>query len=354
MKAFLQLLAFVCAVLFVVFAFTAVLLSTFAQVVTNRETMKEVMAQADDVLIEAAPLLISQSINERLNQYGLPSVDIDEQQLETAVETLLPPGWVEAQSETAVDTLYNALETGDIENAHLTIQTTPLKQQIEGPAGKQLVASVLANVPACSIENLESLLSELQSDGIPVCIPPNTDMVQLTDRLHAEVITAVNQNPQLLGQDGIITIPLFPSQAAPAQQAQMQQQFQQLQQSFQLLKQVGRFIWFIPLALLFFILLFTVRSLNDFGRWWGWPLVCASLLTFILTFAFPQLSVLGLRVITIQTNADFIQPFTQTLLQTVQKVWLNKVYLQASIMLGIGLVLVFFTLLTPKRPQQRS
>jgi hypothetical protein len=39
--------------------------------------------------------------------------------------TLLPPGWIEAQADTAVDTVYDLLEGGDLENAELTIDTTP-------------------------------------------------------------------------------------------------------------------------------------------------------------------------------------------------------------------------------------
>ena len=347
MKTFLKFIAFLFVVLFVVSAVTAVLFSTFSNVITSRDAMKRVVAEVDDLLVKSAPLLIAQSINEQARQQGLPEVPLDAQQLEAAIKTLLPPGWIEQQSETAVDVLYDALETGDIENAQLSIQTEPLRQQLEGEAGVQFVNTIIAGFPACEVG---APLPDIQNGEIPACIPAGLNSEQMVEEVHQQVVTAVNNNPQFLGEDGIVTIPLFPVGSID-EQNEIQAQFAQLQQNFQLLKQWSWTIWLIPMGCLFFILLFAIRSWGELGRWWGWPLVCAALATFMLTFAFPELSVLGLGLIDTQANAEIMMLVAQNIVQTLQIVWLSRVYVQAGIMLGLGTVLVFLTVLSrPGKP----
>ncbi|MCP5095560.1 MAG: hypothetical protein GY943_08415, partial [Chloroflexi bacterium] len=274
MRGCLQVLAVLVAIVFVITAVIAMLVVPLVRVVTDRDAIKTVLADLDDVVIDVVPSLVAQSIEEQARQQGFTQLDIDEAVMEEAIDALIPPEWLEAQTETAVDALYDMIETGDMENAEIEIDTRPLLDRMRGEPGKQVVATIVDSLPVCTEPiNPEALLGG--DVEIPTCIPPDVLRDELVAQVHTQFVQTLDENPEIMAQAGVITVPIgqvtSESQIPEIQQAQAQ--LEQLNRYFLLAKRWSWTLWLIPVGCLFMILLLVVRSMSTFGYWWGWPLV---------------------------------------------------------------------------------
>lgn len=350
MRGCLRFLAGLVAMVFVVAAVIAALVVPLLRIVTNPDAMKEALAGLDAIAAQAAPGLVADALAAQAAENGLTGVEIDEAMVAGVMDDLLPPGWIAAQADTAVDTIYDAIEAGSLEEAELTIDARPLIAQLRGSAGERLVAGIVDGLPACTGPIDPATLLNGNGD-LPSCIPPEIPREVIVQQVHARYVQALDENPQIAEQAGIIRVPLSQALNAESEQAvEMQRQLQQARRALLLARRWGWTLWLIPVLCLLLIVLLAVRSLSAWGHWWGWPLLVAAVFVFLLTLVLPALGVAVVETAVLPSQAGAtafpIQDLTQSVLGSVTEMWRSRVYIQAGVMLGLGAFLVAIGFLT--------
>lgn len=345
MRGCLQATAGFVAAIFVLTAVSALIGTNLIVVATDRETVKGLFTGLDEVVRQTAPALIMEAARQEALAQGIGELPIDEAQIETAVATVIPPGWMDAQAEAAVDGLYDYLETGDPADAEVTLDTRPLLDSLLGPAGQQMVTAVIANLPPCTDVPNFSTVGNVE---VPDCLPPGTDVQAVSATVHTAVVQAIESNPELIANAGVVRLPLFGEEGATGISAERRAELERLQRNFTLARTWGWALWLLPLACLLLITLLVVRSLPTWGHWWGWPLVIAAVATLFFAILMPALLTFTMRT---AVPAETVDPFTLPLRQlgmnlvtTVADRWLVRVYFQAGILLalGVGFILMAF------------
>jgi hypothetical protein len=349
MRSCLQALAGVAAVFFVLTALLALFVVNLARIITDRDIVKAALGDVDGLVTQAAPELVAEMIRQQAMAQGLPPIDVQSPAFQTAVQELIPPEWVEGQTETAVDAVFDTLETGNPAEAQLELNTAPVIERLRGEPGRRVVLAALQSLPVCS-EFQIPIDPETGAVTIPNCLPPGIEAASLADQVHAIVVETIDLNPALVAQAGTLQIPLLGQQLAPADQARLER----LHRSFLLAQRWAWLLWLLPLGCLLLILLLAVRSASDFGHWWGWPLLLAAVLAFLLSAVAPAILTLFLRtaVVPPPQPGAFDLPWSQVilrLLDPITDVWLRRVYIQAGIMLLLGGLLIILGFATGGR-----
>lgn len=352
MRGCLKFLAGIVAVLFVITAVLALFLTNLFTVIANRDLLKESLSNLDQLVVETVPAFVAQALEQQALERGLAPINLDEALLQQSMETLLPPGWIEAQAETAVDTAYDLLETGNLEDAALEIDTTPLLDRFRGEPGKAVVSNIVTSLPTCTepVNPAEFLGSTVT---IPDCLPPDVPVEQIVGEVHSRLVQALDSNPQLANEFGVVRVPLFPPEQESQNQEMLQvrEQLLRIQQLFSLAQNWGWLLWLLPVGCLLLIGLLTVRSWSEWGNWWGWPLAITGVLVLLVSFVFPAITTFLLRQLP-SDAAALTGGFRQTGVQIVTAVsdtWLKQVNIQAAIMLTVGCLFLLFGFATRKR-----
>jgi hypothetical protein len=313
---------------------------TLGQVVTDRELIKEAL-NADQLLMNAVEVAARETLENQPAISNLPPLIRDSGPLQAALDNFLPPGWASEQSDQVVDAVFDSLETGDESALVLTVELAPLLQSLRGDPGREVVLAVLQGLPPCTDElpDVDILSGTFE---IPGCLPPFIPVNLLANQLHNLVVQAIDSNTvsNLVGET--ITIDLLGTD--PAVSAVVRSRLEQFRQIYLFGKQSLLLLWVLPLACLFLILFLAVRSLSGWAHWWGWPLLAASLLALLASFAVP-----AMMDLLFQTSAATIPPTTiafvidqivQSVVQALAELWLVRLRLLAGLGLIAGLFLV--------------
>lgn len=349
MQGCLKVLAGVVALVFVVSAFFTLFMTNLARVMTDRELVKAALAGSEPLLIATAPDAVVGALQQQARARGLPELPLDTAVLAEVVTLLAPPGWLSTQTDTAVDTLFNALETGNLSASSVELDAQPLLDRMQGEPGQRAVAVVVGSLPLCA--SPADFAPQTGQLPIPTCVPPEVDVALLAQQAHANVVEALRQNPQLDAQIGLFRLPLLQNDSfTPEAQAA----FQRASRTFRLLQQGTALLWLLPLSCLLLILLLAVRSLGEWGRWWGWPLLAAAVSALLLALVLPALATFFWRTAVLTPAAGFslALPVEQMLPQLVEPLfasWQSRVVTQAGGMLLAALVLLLLGLLGRRR-----
>ncbi|MFQ5854967.1 MAG: hypothetical protein ACE5LU_04905 [Anaerolineae bacterium] len=338
MRGCLQVAAGLLAALFVVTAVLALFTVNLAQIITDREAVKQIL-DGETLVVDVAPVLLAEVAWEQAMAQGSPSVDVNPAALQAAVRELLPPGWVEVQTDTAIDAMFDFLETGEPAAAALEVDIRPVLTALRGEAGRRVVLAVLQLLPPCT-EPQSAFDSEAGFLEREYCLPSNVPVVEVARQTHAVVVETVAQVPQSQEKAGIVHVALFGQDTMmPA----VRERLQQWPPLFVLSQRWGWLLWLIPLGCLFLILLLAVRSLGELGHWWGWPLVLAAVIAFfmaILTPAFLTATMLPSVTLASDMPRLALGRLMQHLLGRLTDRWLTRVYVQAGLMLACGILLL--------------
>lgn len=340
MRGCSQLLAGIFAVVFITTAVFTFFLVNLAHGLTDRETVKSVL-NLEPVVRETVPGLLAESLRRSAAERGLAVDLIDDAALEAAFDVVVPPGYVDDLTETAVDSLYDYLETGDPAQATLSLDVRPMIDRLQGEPGQQAALALVQTLPPCD----QPLTPEqLQTGQIAInnCVPPNVPLETAALTLHQAIVASLNENPQIIGT-GTVQLNLFES--GQVNQTQLAQ-IQRIQRTFVLVQQWGWTLWFIPLLSLALIFTLAVRSVSQWGFWWGWPLLIAGVSALLLAALVPAvLLVYSRTAVTVTADGGFtLAAISRRLADTLTDLWLRRVFIQSAIMtaVGFGFVLLGF------------
>ena len=337
MRGCLQGLAGIVGVVFVATAVVALLIVNATHVLTNREVVKEALG-LEAILRETLPDLVNTSIAEQVVVQGVPMPDLDTTALVQAVLDTMPVGWLDAVVDTSVDGVFDYLVTGNADTAIVTLDLNPMRTQLQGEPGRQLVQSYLENLPFCTPLQLLSLLS----DAVPICVPEGVSLDELSRQVHG-VIAPMLLSQIAVGQGGFVQVPLV---AIFSTSPDMMQMIQRVHFFYQLAPQVWLF-WLLPLLCLLLILVLVVRSWEQWGIWWGWPLALGGVVGLLLSLVIPGMVLGWLRtaVFTTVTTTTFNtlwQPLLQQGIVNLSESWASRMGWQSGLILVLGSLFLIF------------
>lgn len=219
---------------------------------------------------EQVPTLIADTVmstGSSTMQGGLLS-GMDQSQFRWVVESIIPPGWIETQTNAAMASVLDFLNF-KTESLKIVIDLQPIKDYLSGNDGKQSLVSLLASLPECNEDQLTQIMIAMQSGqgGFALCHPPSSDLFNMDTMLDPvidsfaaslpSVIEIKNDNPQGVIQR-IINSPII-----------------NIYRKFRIILPI--FPW-VCLVLALCIILLSRRSLQWMVSGLGVPLVFASLL----------------------------------------------------------------------------
>ncbi|MEW5986545.1 MAG: hypothetical protein AB1791_07935 [Chloroflexota bacterium] len=341
MRGCMRLLAGLSAVLFVITAILALFVVNLAQALTDREAIKAALNE-EELIREVAPSLMVATLQEQAAAQGLPVGEIDPAAWQTAVDLLLPPGWLNEQSDAAVDATFDYLESNEMTAPQLMVDVKPLVENLQGEAGRQAILTVLQSLPVCpGTEPFPEVgYGEVP---FPTCLPPEVDVATTAGQIHSSLVTTIANNPMIAEMEGVI--PLGQAiEAGAAESPESLEGLQNLRRGFALVQQWSGFLGLIPAAFLVLILVFGVRSLGGFGHWLGWPLALAGGMALLVVLVAPAVLTAFLRTAASSPEAGadgaIMTQLWPLFLDTLSRLWLHNVRWQAASMLVGGLFMI--------------
>lgn len=334
MRTLGQLFAAICAVLFVVSTVLVLLLFNIERKAFSSATYKQ--AFEDQRLYERMPAILATTLTTYMAESGismpfLQFLTVEDWQNNIAM--LLPPEELKAMSNNALDATFDYLN-GRSNSA--VISLLPVKAQLAGEPGVQLVLQILRRQPACTAEQLTQMALGLFGGQIALCNPPEQAIGLMMPFIQSQLQTITTLFPNEL------TLISTTTSGTP----------EDPRVRLNAIRSGIKLTLFLPALLLFGIAVFAVRSFRDLFTWWGWPLLFAGGIGVILALLGAPL-IGGILRILIQTQgAFFIPPVLAAALgetaSAVAREMLVPVLIQGLILAAAGVGMLAIAVLVPR------
>lgn len=341
MRGCMRFLAVLTAIFFVISMTLTLFLFNLARVATDREEIKRAV-QSEDLLQETILLVVTSAVQQQADERGLPA--LEPELLEESVAQLVPPGWMQRQTDAAVDALFDFLE-GETDRPEVVIDLAPFEATLRGESGRRVVQSVVESLPVCTPDQLQPAFS---GDGFdfPLCVPPGVDVGIMTAQIQESLAQLLDENPRLVGESQV-RLSLLGEDVDP----RLQRQLTYVQRAFTFSQRWSWLLWLIPLFCLPAIVLLGVRSPGGLGHWLGWPAAVSgglALITAAAVYLWFYANVLSVEALLAygggigMAMSHFLRAIFEVLVQS----WLWQVGWQAGALLAAGgfLILAGFIL----------
>lgn len=328
MNTFRKIIAGICAVLFVISGVIALFAFNIETKAFNSATYQQAFEKQNlyermpEILANALYTSIAEDANANIYLQSLTVAD-----WQATITSLLPPDEIKTLTDDALNSVFNYLNG----NADSTvISLLPFKRQLAGPAGMEVVKQILRTQPDCTAQQLLQLGLGLLGGDIGVCNPPKELMGLLSPLIESQL------------QVMTLTIPDEVTLISGAQNNPAADPRINLDRARALMKVTP----FFPLAFLFGISIFAIRSLMDWLKWWGYPfLVTGALSSLTAMIEAPTFGLIVQRMLQNQVSGLMPPNLFSTLRETVSTVTsqiLKPVVIEGLILgiLGLGMIVV--------------
>lgn len=236
---------------------------SYLKVLDKDQFLDQLPRMVAETVIKTAANKAPQTIGE--NVFSV----LSQEQIEGLIVSVIPAGWIETQTESGITSILDFLNLKTTELVvHVDLQQ--IKDNLTGPAGKQVFLNFVSTLPSCTFDQLAIILAGLennQSGEIPLCNPPVTNLV-LLDSL---ISTAMSQFAAALPSEII-----FPA-------GEQARQIGSLTSStgFKIYRFIRRSMLLLPWACLgfgFLIVLLSIRSMRWMFSSLGIPMILAGML----------------------------------------------------------------------------
>lgn len=194
---------------------------------------------------------------------------------EQFLSALLPPEWLKAQTESALDQTF-AILASTAPTPTVTISLVEWKAHLTGEVGVKAFLQLVSVQPPCSQDALRQWVTEGVSE-LPTCKPPDDVLAAATPQIQAMLTEVVADLPDeadlsqmFKGEGEEESGETPPPDSGEAMQGPLP--------FLQTIRLVARLSPLVPLILLLLVALFAVRSWKGLMRWWGIPLLMAGLI----------------------------------------------------------------------------
>lgn len=336
MRTLGQFLAAICAVLFILSTVAALLFINVEAKAFSSETYKQ--AFEDQRLYERMPSILATALTTTMgpNISAVPflrTLTIEDWQV--TISTLLPPEELKAMANNALDATFAYLNN---KTNSAVISLVPVKVQLAGPSGMNVVLQILSLQPACTTEQLTQMALGLLGGEIALCNPPPEAIGLMTPFIQSQLQTMTTIFP-----NEVTFIPGTLSGTPDDPRLRLNT-----------IRSAIKLTPLLPLLLLIGIAIFAVRSLADWLAWWGWPLAIAGATSVIIGLAGAPLVGWILQLL-IQSQATVLIPpvFVSSIAETTSAVarqMLLPVLVQGAILGILGLGMAILGMFLPRKP----
>ncbi len=165
-----QVLAAICAALFVISSVVVLLLFNIERKAFSSATYKQ--AFENQRLYERMPAILGTTLATYITENGnaLPFLQVlTVEDWQNSIVTLLPPEELKGMANNALDATFDYLNS---RTNSAIISLLPIKTHLAGESGIQLVIQILHRQPACTTEQLTQMALGLFGGQIVLCNPP--------------------------------------------------------------------------------------------------------------------------------------------------------------------------------------
>lgn len=336
MRTLGQFLAAICAILFVISMVLVLLLLNIEAKAFSSATYKQ--AFEDQRLYERMPSIMATALTTAMapNINAVPFLrELTLEDWQTTISTLLPPEELKAMADNALDATFDYLN-GTTDSA--VISLLPVKAQLAGPGGMNLVLQVLSVQPACTAEQLTQMALGLLGGQVALCNPPPEAIGLMTPFLQSQLQTMTGLIPN--------EVTFIPGTVSGTQ-ADPRIRLNSIRSAIKLTP-------LLPALLLLAITVFAVRSVLDFLTWWGWPLTVVGVMSVLIGLIGAPLVGWILQLLIQNQGTALIPPvFISSIGETssaVARQMLVPVLVQGALLGFVGFGMVVLSFVLPRKP----
>lgn len=351
--------AFLLAILFIIFLPIALLAFDARQVVFNPTRVKQAVAEEavnHDLIPAGLAWFSERRARERVEQaealggdeepdIGLLMSFLDDRDWKAIKDEVLTPeiltGWV---SET-VDQTYAWIDSADAV-PQITWTAQDFKKRVNSEHGRKAILIAYARLPPCTQGEVNDFLDRLDTAGDR---PVLYNLCQFPDPWKEDQLQdyadAVNEVAGKIPDKFPLTREL---QAAKAVDPEPDPEAAEaVKQPLRLLRLAGQWAWAAPVLLLVLITALAVRSFKSLTRWWGVPLLAGGLIALLPSLAYGPLIASGLATLT-ESPGLFRDEAARAVTRLASAVF-QPLLLQAGIVVLVGILLVALSRLGRKK-----
>lgn len=335
MRSLGQALAAICAMLLVISGVLALLGINIEAKAFSSETYKQ--AFEDQRLYERMPELLATVLTTYIAENGsaVPFLQLlTVQDWQNNIALLLPPEALQGMANNALDATFDYLNSS---TDSASISLLPVKAQLAGEPGVQLMLQILRRQPACTAEQLTQMALGFFGGQIALCNPPEQALGLMMPFLQSQLqtATAIFPNEVVIIPGTLSGTPDDPRLA---------------------LNNVRSFIKltpFLPALLLLALTVFAVRSFTDWLTWWGWSfLLVGGISVLIALLGSPVIR--GILQFLIQSQVALLLPpvLASSIAETagaVARQMLTPILVQGLMFAVTGLGMIILVLVLPRR-----
>lgn len=336
MRTLGQFLAAICAILFIISTVLILLLINVEAKAFSSATYKQ--AFADQRLYERMPAILAKALTSTMGQNinAVPFLrELAPGDWQNTIAMLLPPEELKATADTALDATFDYLNG---RSSSAAISLLPLKTQLAGPSGLNVVLQILSLQPACTTEQLTQMALGLLGGEIALCHPPPEAINLMTPFLQSQLQTMTTLIP-----NDVTFIPGTLSGTPQDPRLRLNT-----------VRSAIRWSPFLPLLLLIGITIFAVRGLRDWLTWWGWSFAIAGAgCVLIGLLGSPLVGWILQFLIQFQGTIPIPPIFAATIVETssaVARQILLPVMIQGALLGFAGLGMAILGMFLPRRP----
>ena len=252
-----RLLAAFLAACFVMTAVAGIILFNMDRRAFNPATYTKALASGD--FYQQFPALLGDLLAKNISGNAPAFLQrISADQWKVLLEALLPGQQMRSMAEDTLNQVFAYMNGG---KQPPDISLVPLKNSLAGPAGMNAILTIIQSQPDCTIDQIARMANTF---GQELCNPPKGILDLIQPIIQIELRTAASAMP-----DSVSIL-----------NAAKNRSIESGIRDLRLIRLVMRFSPLLPIALLFVITIFAVRTFKAWLVWWGWPILLTGLFGF--------------------------------------------------------------------------
>lgn len=339
MRELEKTLAALCAVLFVFAGVITLLSFNIERKAFSSATYKQ--AFEDQRLYERMPELLAATLQTTISQNpnAFPFLkELSTEDWQMTIAALLPPEELRAIADGALDSTFDYVNS---RTNSIVISLLPVKAQLAGPSGVDVIKQFLKTQPECTVEQLTQMGLGFLGGSIALCNPPEQAMGLVEPLIQSQMQTITAAFPDQL------TIFSSTDSRSPSDP----------RYALHLARSLIHFSPFFVFLLFMAIAVFAIRDLKDLFVWWGWPLLIMGGISALLGLVASPLIGALLQFLIETQGIAFLPPLlASSIAETASAVasqMLVPVAIQGLIIAFIGLVMVVIGIFLTRREQEQ-
>jgi hypothetical protein len=287
-------------------------------------------------------------------------------------QSILPNAEAQVAVANVVKSFFVWLDYGT-QTLEATLDMTKIRERLQSAEVQQAVTTMVSRIRPCTAEQTQQLRDFTVTSSFqqfPVCQP--SDEALRKKEIEGLVVAfeligtklpdqwSLSQEFRLqIEREGSITPPNADIQREPPPEvkAALGMGLNQFRGWTTLQSRLLSLLFLIPIALLFMIVIVTIRSVKSFFRWIGWALVVSGIISLLPVFALPgvnsSFSEIRVELATqLGTGGGALGVLFSAMLEEIVNRLTLSVLFQVAGLIVVGLVLVFISVIIPTNPDQ--